>query len=38
VDLVVAGTRGMTGLKKLVMGSVSNGLVSHAKCPVLVVR
>lgn len=38
VDLIVAGTRGMTGLKKLVMGSVSSGLVGHAKCPVLVVR
>jgi nucleotide-binding universal stress UspA family protein len=38
VDLMVAGTRGMTGLKKLMMGSVSSGLVGHAKCPVLVVR
>lgn len=37
-DLVVVGTRGMTGFKKLVMGSVSSGLVGHAHCPVLVVR
>ena len=38
VDLVVIGTRGVTGFKKLVMGSVSNGVASHAPCPVLVVR
>lgn len=37
-DLIVVGTRGMTGFKKLILGSVSSGLVSHAKCPVLVVR
>ncbi len=36
--LIVVGTRGMTGFKKLILGSVSSGLVSHASCPVLVVR
>ena len=38
VDLIVVGTRGLGGFKKLVMGSVSSGVVSHANCPVLVVR
>jgi nucleotide-binding universal stress UspA family protein len=38
VDLIVVGTRGMTGFKKLVLGSVSSGLVTHAHCSVLVVR
>jgi len=38
VDLIVVGTRGMTGFKKLILGSVSSGLVSHSHCPVLVVR
>jgi len=38
VDLIVVGTRGMTGFKKLIMGSVSSGLVSHAQCPVLIAR
>ncbi|MCL5672881.1 MAG: universal stress protein [Nitrososphaerota archaeon] len=38
VDLIVTGTRGMTGFKKLIMGSVTSGLVSHSHCPVLVVR
>ncbi|MEM0271534.1 MAG: universal stress protein [Thermoprotei archaeon] len=38
VDLIVVGTRGLGGFKKLVLGSVSSGLVSHAPCAVLVVR
>jgi nucleotide-binding universal stress UspA family protein len=38
VDLIVIGTKGRTGLKKFVLGSVASGVVSHAKCPVLVVR
>lgn len=37
-DLIVVGTRGMTGFKKLVLGSVSSGIVGHAPCPVLVAR
>jgi len=37
-DLIVTGTRGMTGFKKLIMGSVSSGLMNHAHCPVLVAR
>ena len=38
VDLIIVGTRGMTGFKKLILGSVSSGLVSHSECSVLVVR
>jgi nucleotide-binding universal stress UspA family protein len=38
VNLIVIGTRGRTGLKKLIMGSVANGVVQHAHCPVLLVR
>ena len=38
VDLIVIGTRGLSGFKKLLIGSVSSGVVSHAHCPVLVVR
>ncbi len=38
VDLIIVGTRGMTGFRKLILGSVSSGLVDHSECPVLVVR
>jgi len=37
-QLVVIGTRGMTGFKKMLLGSVSNGVVNHSPCPVMVVR
>lgn len=38
VDLIVSGTRGHSGFKKLLLGSVSGALVIHAPCSVLVVR
>jgi nucleotide-binding universal stress UspA family protein len=38
VDLIIVGTRGLGGFTKLVIGSVSSGVVTHAHCPVLVVR
>ena len=38
VDLVVMGTRGKTGLKRFLLGSVANGVAQHAHCPVLLVR
>ena len=38
VDLIVIGTRGRTGLRRFLMGSVANGVVQHAHCPVLLVR
>jgi nucleotide-binding universal stress UspA family protein len=37
-DLIVIGTRGRTELKRFIMGSVANGVVQHAHCPVLLVR
>ena len=38
VDLLVMGSRGLGGLKKLVLGSVSSAVLSKAPCPVLLVR
>jgi len=38
VDLIIVGTRGLGGFRKLLIGSVSSGVVTHATCPVLIVR
>lgn len=38
VDLVVIGTKGMTGIERFLMGSVANRVVTYAPCPVLAVR
>ncbi|TRN02711.1 universal stress protein [Sulfolobus sp. F1] len=37
-DLIVSGSRGLTGIKKAILGSVSSELVSKANVPVLVVK
>ncbi|HYA58267.1 MAG TPA: universal stress protein [Thermoplasmata archaeon] len=37
-DLVVVGSRGLSRGRRLLLGSVSSGLVAEAPCPVLVVR
>jgi nucleotide-binding universal stress UspA family protein len=37
-DLIVVGSHGRTGLKRLVLGSVAQSVVAHAHCSVEVVR
>jgi nucleotide-binding universal stress UspA family protein len=37
VDLIVMGTHGRTGLKKLLMGSVAERVIGHAPCAVMVI-
>lgn len=37
-DLIVMGTHGRTGLAHLLLGSVAEHVLRHARCPVLVVR
>jgi nucleotide-binding universal stress UspA family protein len=36
--LIVIGSRGLGGIRRALMGSVSDSVVRHAHCPVLVVR
>jgi nucleotide-binding universal stress UspA family protein len=37
-DLIIIGSRGFTGVKRIVLGSVSNQVVEEANCSVLVVK
>ncbi len=36
--LIVVGSRGLGGIRRALMGSVSDSVVHHAHCPVMVVR
>lgn len=38
VDTIVLGSHGRTGLRRLLMGSVTERVIGHAPCPVLVVK
>jgi nucleotide-binding universal stress UspA family protein len=38
IDMIVIGSRGLSGIKKMLLGSVANGVVTYAHCPVLVVK
>jgi nucleotide-binding universal stress UspA family protein len=37
-DLIVMGARGLSRIKEMLLGSVSDGVTRHAYCPVLVVK
>jgi nucleotide-binding universal stress UspA family protein len=37
-DLIVVGARGLTGLQRFLLGSVSSKLSHHAPCSVMIVR
>jgi len=37
-DLIATGSRGLGGMRRALMGSVSDSIVRHSHCPVLVVR
>ncbi len=38
IDLIVIGTRGRTGLKRLLLGSTASQVATYSHCPVLIVR
>src|SRR6266540_937908 len=38
IDLIIVGTRVITGFKRMLLGSVASGIVTYAPCPVLVIR
>lgn len=37
-DLIVIGSRGISGIKEFLLGSVSDRVADEAKCPVLIVK
>ena len=38
IDLIVMASHGRTGLPRLLMGSIAEGVMRKAKCPVLIVK
>lgn len=38
VELIIIGTRGNSGLKKMLLGSVASEIVTYSYCPVLVIK
>jgi nucleotide-binding universal stress UspA family protein len=38
VDLIVMGSKGRSGFKRTLLGSVASTVLSYARCPVLIVR
>jgi nucleotide-binding universal stress UspA family protein len=38
IDLIVIGTRGRSGFKRMLLGSIASKVVTYATCPVLVIK
>lgn len=38
IELILIGTKDMTGVVKFLLGSVANKVITHAPCPVLAIR
>jgi nucleotide-binding universal stress UspA family protein len=38
IDLIVIGRRGRSAFKRMLLGSTASGVVTHARCPVMVVK
>ncbi|MFO7835778.1 MAG: universal stress protein [Candidatus Thorarchaeota archaeon] len=37
-DIIIMGSRGLSGIKRFFVGSISDKVTNHAKCPVMLVR
>ena len=38
VDMIVIGSRGLSGIKKMLLGSVASGVLIYSHCPVLITK
>lgn len=38
IDMIIVGSRGLGGFKKLLLGSVASALCQYSACPVLIVK
>ena len=38
IDLIIIGSKGKSGWKKLIVGSIASGISTYAHCPILIVR
>ena len=38
IDLIIIGSKGKSGWKKLIVGSVASGISTYAHCPTLIVK
>ena len=38
IDMIIIGAKGMSKFERLLIGSITNSVVTHSTCPVLVVR
>ena len=38
IDLIVMSSHGRTGLDKVILGSVANGVIQQTRCPVLLLK
>ena len=38
VDLIIMGSRGLSGIRRLFTGSISDKVANQANCPVMIVR
>jgi nucleotide-binding universal stress UspA family protein len=38
IDVIVIGTKGLTGVEKFLLGSVASAVIDHAHCPVFAIR